>query len=78
MNGKPNITGYEKLVSAIESLLHESKSKYTEALRFIGMPGSIAANVRQIIYGLTLVLMMFKYSKGFISKEYTGQENRKF
>ncbi len=27
MNDKPNITGYEKLVSVIESLLQESKSK---------------------------------------------------
>lgn len=46
-----------------------------EALRFIGMPSNIAANMRQIIYGLALVLMMFKYSKGFVSKEYVGQEN---
>ena len=37
-----------------------------EALRFIGMPGSIAANMRQIIYGGILVLMMFRYSRGFI------------
>lgn len=49
-----------------------------EALRFIGMPSNIAASVRQIIYGLALVFMMFKYSKGFISKPYSGQENRKF
>ena len=49
-----------------------------EALRFVGMPSSIAANVRQIIYGLALVIMMFKYSKGFISKPYSGQEYKKF
>ena len=49
-----------------------------EALRFIGMPSNIAANVRQILYGLALIFMMFKYSKGFISKPYSGQENRKF
>lgn len=49
-----------------------------EALRFIGMPSNIAANVRQILYGLALVFMMFKYSKGFISKPYSGQENRIF
>lgn len=49
-----------------------------EALRFIGMPSNIAANIRQIIYGLALVIMMFKYSKGFMSKEYVGQENKKF
>lgn len=47
-----------------------------EILRFIGMPSNIAANMRQIIYGLALVIMMFKYSKGFISKEYVGQENK--
>lgn len=47
-----------------------------EALRFIGMPSNIAANMRQIIYGLALVIMMFKYSKGFISKPYSGQENK--
>jgi branched-chain amino acid transport system permease protein len=34
-----------------------------EALRFIGMQSNIAANIRQIIYGLALVLMMFKYTK---------------
>jgi len=46
-----------------------------QALTFIGMPGNIAANMRQIIYGLALVVMMFKYSKGFVSKNYVGQEN---
>ena len=30
-----------------------------EALRFVGMPSSIAANVRQIIYGLALILVIF-------------------
>ncbi len=47
-----------------------------QALTFIGMPSSIAANMRQIIYGLALVFMMFKYSKGFLSKKYVGQENK--
>lgn len=47
-----------------------------EALRFVGMPSNIAANMKQIIYGLALVIMMFKYSKGFISKEYVGLENK--
>jgi branched-chain amino acid transport system permease protein len=47
-----------------------------EALRFVGMPSSIAANMRQILYGLALVMMMLKYSKGFISKNYVGQENK--
>lgn len=49
---------------------------FPEALRFLGMPSSIAANLRQIIYGLALVTMMIKYSKGFISKNYVGQENK--
>lgn len=39
-----------------------------EALRFVGMPSNIAANMRQIIYGLALVVMTFKYSKGFAVK----------
>jgi len=29
-----------------------------EALRFVGLPDSIAANVRQIIYGLALIILM--------------------
>ena len=37
-----------------------------EALRFVGMPNAIAANMRQIIYGAILIFMMFRYSKGFI------------
>jgi branched-chain amino acid transport system permease protein len=37
-----------------------------EALRFLGMPNNIAANMRQIIYGGILVFMMFRYSKGFV------------
>ena len=36
-----------------------------EALRFVGMPNAIAANMRQIIYGGILIYMMFQYSKGF-------------
>jgi len=42
-----------------------------EALRFVGMPSSIAANMRQIIYGSILVFMMFRYSKGFIGGKYS-------
>lgn len=47
-----------------------------EILRFVGMPNNIAANMRQIIYGLALVIIMFKYSKGFVSKPYIGRESR--
>ena len=34
-----------------------------EALRFLGMPNNIAANMRQIIYGAALVVVMFRYSR---------------
>jgi branched-chain amino acid transport system permease protein len=40
-----------------------------EALRFVGMPNSIAANMRQIIYGGILIFMMFRYSRGFSNKQ---------
>lgn len=46
-----------------------------EALRFIGMPVSIAANMRQIIYGLILITVMMSGKNGlreiiqFISKK---------
>ncbi|MCE1164618.1 MAG: branched-chain amino acid ABC transporter permease [Bacteroidetes bacterium] len=36
-----------------------------EALRFIGLPNSIAANLRQIIYGVILVGVIFGKGKGF-------------
>lgn len=32
-----------------------------EALRFVGMPSNIAANMRQIIYGIALILVIFQY-----------------
>ena len=35
-----------------------------EVLRFIGIPSSVAANIRQIIYGGILILIMFRYNKG--------------
>jgi branched-chain amino acid transport system permease protein len=38
-----------------------------EALRFVGIPNSVAANMRQIIYGGILIFMMFRYSNGFVS-----------
>lgn len=34
-----------------------------EALRFVGMPNTIAANMRQIIYGIILILVIFKGNK---------------
>lgn len=34
-----------------------------EVLRFIGLPSSVAANIRQIIYGLALILVIYSKSK---------------
>jgi branched-chain amino acid transport system permease protein len=39
-----------------------------EALRFIGFPSGIAANLRQIIYGSLLVLMMVFRPRGLVGK----------
>jgi len=39
-----------------------------EALRFVGMPNAIAANMRQIIYGSILIFIMFRNSKGLVVK----------
>ncbi|CAN5197160.1 branched-chain amino acid ABC transporter permease [soil metagenome] len=36
-----------------------------ELLRFVGMPDSIAANMRQIIYGIILVIIMMTGKNGF-------------
>ena len=43
-----------------------------EVFRFLGMPGNIAANIRQILYGILLVLMMFRFNKGFLNKNAIG------
>jgi len=40
-----------------------------EALRFVGMPSAIAANMRQIIYGGMLIFVMFRFTKGFESNK---------
>jgi len=39
-----------------------------EILRFVGLPDAIAANLRQIIYGLTLVLVMYFRPQGLWGK----------
>jgi len=39
-----------------------------EALRFIGLPSSVAANLRQIIYGILLVVMMMVRPRGLVGK----------
>ncbi len=46
-----------------------------EALRFIGIPSVIAANIRQIIYGLALVLVVFRYAKKNQQLAVTDSEN---
>ena len=39
-----------------------------EMLRFVGMPSSIAAPLRQMIYGLLLVVLMLKRPQGIMGK----------
>ena len=39
-----------------------------EMLRFVGLPDSIAANLRQIIYGLTLIIVMYYRPQGLWGK----------
>jgi branched-chain amino acid transport system permease protein len=39
-----------------------------EALRFLGFPGSIAANLRQIFYGALLVVMMMARPRGLVGR----------
>ncbi|MBW1803339.1 MAG: branched-chain amino acid ABC transporter permease, partial [Deltaproteobacteria bacterium] len=41
---------------------------FPEMLRFIGMPSSTAAPLRQMIYGLLLILLMLKRPQGIIGK----------
>jgi branched-chain amino acid transport system permease protein len=37
-----------------------------ELLRFLGMPSSIAAPLRQMIYGLLLIILMIKRPRGIM------------
>ena len=39
-----------------------------EVLRFIGLPSAVAANLRQIIYGSLLVIMMMFRPRGLVGK----------
>lgn len=43
-----------------------------EILRFIGLPNSIAANLRQIIYGFSLLLVIFLRPKGIVGNNGLG------
>jgi branched-chain amino acid transport system permease protein len=45
-----------------------------EALRFVGMPNSVAANMRQIIYGGVLVFVMFRRGEGFARPSGSGSK----
>jgi branched-chain amino acid transport system permease protein len=56
IGGLGNLTG--SLIAAAFLVL------LPEALRFVGMPDSIAANMRQIIYGLILVIVMMTGKNG--------------
>ena len=47
-----------------------------ELLRFIGLPNSIAANVRQILYGSLLVIFMLWRPQGFIGEYAFGSEDK--
>jgi branched-chain amino acid transport system permease protein len=39
-----------------------------EALRFVGLPSSVAANLRQIFYGALLVIMMMFRPRGLVGR----------
>ena len=39
-----------------------------ELLRFVGLPDTVAANLRQIMYGLALVLIMYYRPQGILGK----------
>ncbi|MGH6935672.1 MAG: branched-chain amino acid ABC transporter permease, partial [Methylocella sp.] len=39
-----------------------------EALRFLGLPSGVAANLRQVIYGILLVLMMMFRPQGLVGR----------
>ncbi|MCK4297013.1 MAG: branched-chain amino acid ABC transporter permease [Candidatus Marinimicrobia bacterium] len=41
---------------------------FPELLRFVGMPSSIAAPMRQMIYGLLLIVLMLKKPQGIMGK----------
>lgn len=44
-----------------------------EALRFVGFPSTVAANLRQIIYGILLVLMIILRPRGLVGRYGFGQ-----
>jgi len=44
-----------------------------EALRFLGLPSSVAANLRQVVYGALLLLVMLLRPRGLVGKYAFGQ-----
>lgn len=44
-----------------------------EALRFLGLPSGLAANLRQVIYGVLLVLMMMFRPQGLVGRYRFGR-----
>jgi branched-chain amino acid transport system permease protein len=41
---------------------------FPEMLRFLGMPSPVAAPLRQMIYGLLLIVLMLKRPQGIIGE----------
>jgi len=41
---------------------------FPELLRFVGMPSSVAAPLRQMLYGLLLIILMLKRPQGILGK----------
>lgn len=41
---------------------------FPEVLRFIGIPGAVAAPLRQMIYGLLLIILIMKRPQGLVGK----------
>ena len=39
-----------------------------EALRFVGLPNSVAANLRQILYGTLLIITMMFRPQGLVGR----------
>ncbi|NCQ32742.1 MAG: hypothetical protein GW802_35960, partial [Armatimonadetes bacterium] len=48
-----------------------------EALRFLGMPSAVAANMRQILYGALLVLFMLFRPQGIVAERVGLREPRR-
>ena len=47
-----------------------------EALRFVGLPATVAANIRQVLYGALLMLLMVLRPQGFLGRYGLGKRVR--